>query len=119
MCLIGLIQDNEWAPGFEPPMAPAEGEGGKPGSKDNDKPKPSKKAETIRGTPTVDQSGPGLAEKSAQETTAEYFASWAEAEKMMKADLENGKFTQEQIEEIIILMEEGVSSSFISNPNNI
>ncbi|KAM0155160.1 hypothetical protein ACHAQE_006913 [Botrytis cinerea] len=99
--------DNEWAPGFEPPMAPAEGEGGKPGSKDNDKPKPSKKAETIRGTPTVDQPGPGLAEKSAQETTAEYFASWAEAEKMMKADLENGKFTQEQIEEIRILMEEG------------
>ncbi|TEY61123.1 hypothetical protein BOTCAL_0174g00050 [Botryotinia calthae] len=75
MCLIGLIQDIEWAPGFEAPMTPAEGERGKPGSRDDDKPKPSKKAETIRGTATVDQPGPGLAERSAQETTAEYFAS--------------------------------------------
>ncbi|KAF5872950.1 putative patched family protein [Botrytis fragariae] len=109
--LIGLIQDDRWAPGFELPIPSAEGEDkkdeGTSESKDNDKAVPTKKAETIRGTATVNQPGPNLAERPEQETTAEYFASWAEAERMMRADLEKGKFTAEQVDEVKKLMEAG------------
>ncbi|TGO58764.1 hypothetical protein BCON_0051g00030 [Botryotinia convoluta] len=109
--LIDLIQDDRWAPGFELPIQSAEGEDkkdeGTSESKDNDKTVPTKKAETIRGTATVNQPGPNLAERPEQETTAEYFASWAEAERMMRADLEKGKFTPEQVDEIKRLMEAG------------
>ncbi|KAF7908475.1 uncharacterized protein EAF01_004230 [Botrytis porri] len=103
--------DDQWAPGFELPIPSAEGEDkkneGTSGSKDNDKPVPTKKAETIRGTATVNQPGPNLAERPEQETTAEYFASWDEAERMMRADLEKGKFTPEQVDEVKKLMEAG------------
>ncbi|KAF7889746.1 uncharacterized protein EAF02_002161 [Botrytis sinoallii] len=100
--------DDRWAPGFELPIQSAEGEDKKTTeSKDDDKTVPSKKAETIRGTATVNQPGPNLAERPEQETTAEYFASWAEAERMMRADLERGKFTAEQVDEIRKLMEAG------------
>ncbi|KAF7933635.1 uncharacterized protein EAE98_003344 [Botrytis deweyae] len=100
--------DDRWAPGFELPIQSAEREDEKTtDSKDDDKTVPSKKAETIRGTATVNQPGPNLAERPEQETTAEYFASWAEAERMMRADLERGKFTAEQVDEIRKLMEAG------------
>ncbi|KAF7898411.1 hypothetical protein EAF00_004857 [Botryotinia globosa] len=95
--------DDQWAPGFELPIPSAEGAD----KKDDDKTVPSKKAETIRGTATVNQPGPDLAERPEKETTAEYFESWAEAERMMRADLEKGKFTAEQIDEIKKLMEAG------------
>lgn len=110
-----MIQDDQWAPGFELPIPSAEGAD----KKGDDKVAPTKKAETIRGTATVNQPGPGLAERPEQETTAEYFASWAEAERMMRADLEKGKFTAEQVDEIKRLMEAGVSSSAISISSDI
>ncbi|TGO39778.1 hypothetical protein BHYA_0048g00430 [Botrytis hyacinthi] len=95
--------DDRWAPGFELPIPSAEGAD----QKDDDKTVSTKKAETIRGTATVNQPGPDLAERPEQETTAEYFESWAEAERMMRADLEKGKFTAEQVDEIKRLMEAG------------
>ncbi|KAF7952242.1 uncharacterized protein EAE97_001739 [Botrytis byssoidea] len=95
--------DDKWAPGFELPIPSAEGAD----KKYEDKTVPTKKAETIRGTATVNQPGPDLAERPEQETTAEYFESWAEAERMMRADLEKGKFTAEQVDEIRRLMEAG------------
>ncbi|TGO09504.1 hypothetical protein BTUL_0163g00140 [Botrytis tulipae] len=101
--LTDLIQDDRWAPGFELPIPSAEGAD----KKDDDKTVPTKKAETIRGTATVNQPGPDLAERPEKETTAEYFESWAEAERMMRADLEKGKFTAEQVDEIKKLMEAG------------
>ncbi|EDO02798.1 hypothetical protein SS1G_05275 [Sclerotinia sclerotiorum 1980 UF-70] len=117
--------DEPWAPGFEKPCEPGEerkeekkegggggegeGEGTKgediePGSGDTDKKPPPKKAETIRGTPTVTQPGLDLAERTEQETTAEIFAQWEKAEMMMRADLDAGTYTKEQIEEIRTLM---------------
>ncbi|KAF7954397.1 hypothetical protein EAE96_005520 [Botrytis aclada] len=100
--------DDKWAPGFELPIPSAEAEDKKDeGDKENAEAVPTKKAETIRGTATVDQPGPNLAERPEKETTAEYFASWAEAEKMMRADLERKKFTPEQVEEVKKLMEAG------------
>ncbi|TGO50206.1 hypothetical protein BOTNAR_0402g00040 [Botryotinia narcissicola] len=101
--LIDLIQDDKWAPGFELPIPSAE----RADKKDDDKTVPTKKAETIRGTATVNQPGPDLAERPEKETTAEYFESWAEAERMMRAELEKGKFKAEQVDEIRRLMEAG------------
>lgn len=86
-------------------------EGAEPGeSKDN-----VPKAETIRGTATVTQPGPNLAERTEQETTKEYFDEMDKVEAQMKKDLESGKFTRAQIDEIKELMAKSVSLSLKSS----
>ncbi|CAD6444490.1 6961ab59-40e4-44fc-bc31-3b36f1a2ed79 [Sclerotinia trifoliorum] len=131
--------DDPWAPGFERPYnseeerekkakEEKEKEEGKEGddeeetgrddneseSGDTDTKTPPKNAETIRGTPTVTQPGLNLAERTAQETTAELFAQWEKAEQMMKDDFEAGKYTKEQIDKIKVLMTASVSLSLKS-----
>ncbi|KAA8569309.1 hypothetical protein EYC84_000966 [Monilinia fructicola] len=107
-----------WAVGFERPLdSDEEGTMEKEDKKGRGEEKafktsqPGKRADTIRGTPTVKQPGPNLAEKTQKEMSKEFSDGMKEAEEAMKRDLESKKYTREQIDEIKALMEKSVSLS--------
>ncbi|RAL65981.1 hypothetical protein DID88_005642 [Monilinia fructigena] len=75
--------------------------------------KPQGKADTIRGTPTVDQTGPNLAEGTKKEMTEEFFGEMEDAENAMARGLEAGKYTQ-QVGEIKGLMARSIQKMNIT-----